>query len=77
MQTNSLNKINHGDLKYLVASLVLIIFLLGVIGYALFFLVGKSWQIVSPPNKNVPADSTGFDLNKLEEFKKSFPLFGK
>ena len=77
MQNNLLTKINHGDFKYLVASLMLIVFLLGVIGYALFFLVGKSWEIVGSPKKNIPVDNTRFDLNKLEQLKKSFPPFGK
>jgi len=76
MQNNLLTKINHGDFKYLVASLVLIVFLLGVIGYALFFLVGESWRIVGSSKKNIPVDSTKFDSVKLQQLKKSFPLFG-
>lgn len=77
MQINSLKKINREDLKYLIISLVLIIFLLGVVSYALFFLVGKSWQLVGFPKKNIPVDNTSFDLNKLDQLKKSFPQFGK
>jgi len=77
MPINSAKKINQGDLKYLITSLALIVFLLGVIGYALFFLVGKSWQLVGFPKKNIPVDNTRFDLNKLDQFKTSFPQFGK
>lgn len=77
MKNNPLIKINHGDLKYIIASSVLMILLLIVIGYGLFFLVGKSGQIVGFPKKKIPVDNTQFDIGKLEQFKKSFPSFGK
>lgn len=77
MKNNLLSKINRGDLKYIITSLILMILLIVMIGYALVFLVGKSSQIAGFPKRNIAGDNTRFDTVKLEQFKKSFPSFGQ
>lgn len=77
MKNNLLNKIPKADLKYIIASLALIIFLMVILGYGLFFLADKASQVAGFPKKNIPADNTRFDVVKLEQFKKDFPPFGK
>ena len=77
MKNNLLSKINRGDLKYIIASSILMVLLIVVIGYALVFLVGKSSQIAGFPKRNIAGDNTRFDTVKLEQFKKSFLPFGK
>ena len=77
MKNNFLTKIPKADLKYIIASLVLIIFLMVIVGYGLFFLADKASQVAGFPKKNIPVDNTRFDVTKLEQFKKDFPPFGK
>ncbi|MCX6737326.1 MAG: hypothetical protein NTX26_01090 [Candidatus Parcubacteria bacterium] len=77
MKNNLLNKIPRADLKYIIASLILIVFLMVILGYGLFFLADKASQVTGFPRKNIPADNTRFDVVKLEQFKKDFPPFGK
>jgi hypothetical protein len=77
MKNNPLNKINRGDLKYVIASSVLIVFLMIVLGYGLFFLAQHASQVAGFPRKAIPEDNTRFDVVKLEQFKKDFSPFGK
>jgi ABC-type molybdate transport system permease subunit len=77
MKNNLLFKINRSDLKYVIASSILMILLIVVIGYALVFLVGKSSQIAGFPKRNITGDNTRFDTVKLEQFKRNFIPFGK
>lgn len=77
MKNNLLNKIPRADLKYIIASLILMIFLMTILGYGLFFLAEKASQVAGFPRKAIPEDNTRFDVVKLEQFKKDFPPFGK